>query len=339
MALSKATSGLKSLVYMGMSSCIPLPVLNINGRSFKIMKLLGEGGFSMVYLVKDSTTGRQFALKKIQCPLGTDSFKDAMREAELYKLFSHPNIIRVMDNCVSQEKNGDKVVYIFLPYYKNGTLQDILSANVMNHLQLPEKKILKMFHGICLAVRELHTFELPNIPVISDNPAEFAGSGDENNRVAYAHRDIKPSNVIIGDDGTPILMDFGSVIRAQQTIKTRQQALLEQDRAAEYSTMAYRAPELFDVKTGSVLNEKVDIWSLGCLLYAMTYGQSPFEANQNEQGGSIALAVQNCKYNFPSDDLYSEHLRELIRYMLALNIKQRPDIHQVISKLDEMLFN
>ncbi|KAK9675297.1 Serine/threonine-protein kinase env7 [Basidiobolus ranarum] len=339
MALAKVASEFKNLVYMGMSSCIPLPVLNINGRSFKIMKLLGEGGFSMVYLVKDSTTGRQFALKKIQCPLGTDTFKDAMREAELYKLFSHPNIIRVMDNCVLQEKNGDKTVYIFLPYYKNGTLQDIMSTNIMNHLQLPEKKILKMFHGVCLAVRELHTFELPHIPVVSENPDEFVGSENGGNRVPYAHRDIKPSNVILGDDATPILMDFGSVIRAKTVIKTRQQALLEQDRAAEYSTMAYRAPELFDVKTGSVLNEKVDIWSLGCLLYAIAYGQSPFEANQNEQGGNIALAVQNCKYSFPSDDLYSEHLRELIRYMLVLDVKQRPDIHQVISKLDEMLFN
>ncbi|ORX93302.1 kinase-like protein [Basidiobolus meristosporus CBS 931.73] len=338
MALSKAASELKSLVYLGLSSCIPLPVLNINGRSFKIIKLLGEGGFSMVYLVRDSTTGRQFALKKIQCPLGTDSFKDAMREAELYKLFSHPNIIRVLDNCVTQDRSGDKIVYIFLPYYKNGTLQDVLSANVMNHLQLPEKKILKLFHGICLAVRELHTFELPNIPVTSEQPTEIA-TENENNRVAYAHRDIKPSNIMISDDGSPILMDFGSVIRARTVIKTRQQALLEQDRAAEFSTMAYRAPELFDVKTGSVLNEKVDIWSLGCLLYAMTYGQSPFEANQNDQGGSIALAVQNCKYTFPSDDLYSEHLRELIRYILVLDVKQRPDIHQVISRLDEMLFN
>lgn len=65
---------------------------------------------------------------------------------------------------------------------------------------------------------------------------------------------------MVSDDGSPILMDFGSAIKARIKIETRQQALLQQDIAAEQSTMAYRAPELFDVKTGNTLDEKVDIW-------------------------------------------------------------------------------
>lgn len=84
---------------------------------------------------------------------------------------------------------------------------------------------------------------------------------------------------MIADDGvTPILMDFGSVMKARIRVETRSQALLQQvkesvdsdalqvllvplqDIAAEQSTMAYRAPELFDVKTGVILDEKVDIW-------------------------------------------------------------------------------
>jgi serine/threonine kinase 16 len=66
---------------------------------------------------------------------------------------------------------------------------------------------------------------------------------------------------MIADDGvTPILMDFGSCTKARIPIENRSQALLQQDIAAEHSTMAYRAPELFDVKTGTTLDEKVDIW-------------------------------------------------------------------------------
>lgn len=68
------------------------------------------------------------------------------------------------------------------------------------------------------------------------------------------------SNVMIDDNGEPILMDFGSTIRARIPIRSRQQALMQQDLAAEQSTMPYRAPELFDVKTDTVLDEKVDIW-------------------------------------------------------------------------------
>jgi serine/threonine protein kinase len=72
---------------------------------------------------------------------------------------------------------------------------------------------------------------------------------------------------MIADDGvTPILMDLGSCTKARITIENRSQALLQQDIAAEHSTMAYRAPELFDVKTGTTLDEKVDIWVCGLIL-------------------------------------------------------------------------
>jgi hypothetical protein len=77
---------------------------------------------------------------------------------------------------------------------------------------------------------------------------------------------------MVGDDGQAVLMDFGSTIkrvqlgilvltfRARIHVLNRQQALLEQDIAAEHSTMPFRAPELFDVKNGKTLDEKVDIW-------------------------------------------------------------------------------
>jgi serine/threonine kinase 16 len=97
---------------------------------------------------------------------------------------------------------------------------------------------------------------------------------------------------MIEDDGTtPILMDLGSVAPAPTPITSRSQALAVQDQAAEHSTMPYRAPELFDVKTGSTIDTKVDIWSLGCTLYACLVGKSPFEARSDETGGSLSMAV------------------------------------------------
>lgn len=108
--------------------------------------------------------------------------------------------------------------------------------------------------------------------------------------------------------------------------------------------MAYRAPELFDVKTGIALDEKVDIWvslfvtthtlsnnsqSLGCTLFALAYSHSPFENTQTtEQGGSIAMAVLNAQYKHPNS-AYSQGLKDLIDGMLKINPKDRPDIHQV----------
>jgi len=117
-------------------------------------------------------------------------------------------------------------------------------------------------------------------------------------------------------------MDFGSVANAIVNITTRAEAVALQDLAAERCTMPYRAPELFDVKSQCVIDDKVDIWvgdffffsfffcspqllfcqSFGCLMYAMAYGEGPFEHVLSEPGSSIAMAVQSGRIVLPSDD-------------------------------------
>ncbi|KAF3360453.1 hypothetical protein VdG1_01413 [Verticillium dahliae VDG1] len=82
-------------------SCFPgSPTLKINNRSFKILRLLGEGGFSYVYLVEDTSTQAQYALKKIRCPFGAESVAQAMREVDAYRLFGRtPGIIHAVDHA------------------------------------------------------------------------------------------------------------------------------------------------------------------------------------------------------------------------------------------------
>lgn len=120
--------------------------------------------------------------------------------------------------------------------------------------------------------------------------------------------------------------------------------------------MAYRAPELFDVKTGVTLDEKVDIWvchsacsrslvsndlapfqSLGCTLFALAYLHSPFESLQTtQQGGSIAMAAMNAQYKHPQS-AYSQGIKNLIDVTLKANPADRPGIHQLIEMTDRVL--
>ncbi|KXN88635.1 Serine/threonine-protein kinase ENV7 [Leucoagaricus sp. SymC.cos] len=395
--------------FWALSSCLcqRTPSVKINGRTFKIVKVLGEGGFSFVYLAQDEHSGRQFALKKIRCPTGAEGVKEAMREVDAYRRFKHPNIIRILDSAVVQDPEGEgRIVYLFLPLYKRGNLQDAINANVVNGRHFPEQEMVRLFGGTCEAVRAMHSYRpsprsatlLPpkqngtassskpkpqrsnipqnghsddeddderfphpegdadggysydsaSVPLVTKNKvaegevvfdgdeeaAEIAGSssGGSSEVVPYAHRDLKPGNIMIADDGvTPILMDLGSAMKARINVENRSLALLQQDIAAEQSTMAYRAPELFDVKTGQMLDEKVDIWSLGCTLYALAYSHSPFENTQTtEQGGSIAMAVLNAQYKHP-ESAYSQGLKNLIDAMLKVNPKERPDIHQACT--------
>ncbi|RSH80238.1 uncharacterized protein EHS24_008811 [Apiotrichum porosum] len=329
-----------ALVTVTQCICRPDATLKINGRQFKVERLLGEGGFSFVYLIRDTSSGRLFALKKVIIMTGQEGVQAAMREIEAYRRFRHPNIIKLFDSAVVQDESADgKIIYMFLPYYTHGNLQDLMAQVSVTGNRVEEDRLLRMFHGTCLGVRAMHQYRLPAVnatyppqrdedplmpdELVFDAPEDEPGQVGE--LVPYAHRDIKPGNIMLADDDTPILMDFGSTIKARIEVTTRQQALLEQDIAAEHSTMPYRAPELFDVKTGKTLDEKVDIWSLGCTLFAVAYGFSPFETD----GSSLAMAVMSGRYRHPGG--YSERLTKLIDAMLVVDPEQRPDIQQVLD--------
>lgn len=107
---------------------------------------------------------------------------------------------------------------------------------------------------------------------------------------------------MIDDTGSkPIIMDLGSLAASPLPITSRSLAIATQETAAEHSTMPYRAPELFDVKTGTVVDTKVDIWSLGCTLYACLVGKSPFEMRSDETGGSLSICVLSGDWRFPDE--------------------------------------
>ncbi len=172
---------------------------------------------------------------------------------------------------------------------------------------------------------------------------------------------------MIADDGvTPILMDLGSLAPSPTPITSRSLALAVQDTAAEHSTMPYRAPELFDVKTGSTIDTKVDIWSLGCTLYACLVGKSPFEARSEETGGSLSMCVLGGDWRYPDEKqsggagggttagngsastnnaaggagkaaAWSEPVRDVVRRCLKVEPAERPDIDELITIVEKAL--
>lgn len=166
---------------------------------------------------------------------------------------------------------------------------------------------------------------------------------------------------MIDDDGqTPILMDLGSLAPSPIAITSRSLALAVQDTAAEHSTMPYRAPELFDVKTGSIIDTKVDIWSLGCTLYACLVGKSPFEARSDETGGSLSMCVLGGDWRFPdekttatkgkgkvgadsdntsgsSEQVISAPVKEVVRKCLQVEPAERPDIDELIQIMKDVI--
>ena len=175
---------------------------------------------------------------------------------------------------------------------------------------------------------------------------------------------------MIDDDGTtPILMDLGSLAPSPVQITSRALAIAVQDTAAEHSTMPYRAPELFDVKTDSLIDAKVDIWSLGCTMYACLVGKSPFEARSEETGGSLSPCVLGGDWRFPDEgpsstssqqqqqqsshqrgrqaiapasgsatknqDAISKSVKEIVRRCLMVEPGERPDVDELTSLIED----
>jgi serine/threonine kinase 16 len=153
-----------------------------------------------------------------------------------------------------------------------------------------------------------------------------------------AHRDLKPQNVLISDDRQQaVLTDFGSMTDSIIEINNSRKAQEIQDWSAQNCSMFYRAPELFSPKVGTSVTEKADVWSLGCILYALMFNKGPFDYVA-ENGDSIALAVTNVKFNFPTDVLDSrpETLVAIIKNTIVFEQADREVLSKLLNDLNQI---
>lgn len=307
--------GLSLILKMG---CIcAKETITVNSRKYTVREHLGEGGFSTVLLVEDAVTHKKYAIKKIVCH-GLEDQRLAVKEIEYYNTVKHPNIIECIDSThegtIDPVVNATSEVLIVLPYYHKGTLANELERRAKNNDYMSALDILNIFLQICEGVKAFH----------------------EAKPEPLAHRDLKTANIVLGDGATPVIMDLGSVAPARVKVCGSKDAQNLQDLAAERCSMPYRAPELFNVESYCMVDERTDIWSLGCILYALCYFKSPFDAVY-ERGDSVALAVMSANVTFPPNAPYNEDMQNLILSMLKVNPMERPYIYSVIENVHDAI--
>eukprot|EP00096_Caligus_rogercresseyi_P002595 TRINITY_DN14791_c0_g1_i1.p1 TRINITY_DN14791_c0_g1~~TRINITY_DN14791_c0_g1_i1.p1 ORF type:complete len:302 (-),score=35.34 TRINITY_DN14791_c0_g1_i1:593-1498(-) len=275
-------------------------------------------GFSRIDLVENQDTRQTFALKSIECHSKEDE-DVALQETQFYKQIEHENIVPLKADCkvgkVTESSMETSQILLLFPYYPKGSLHEELTrrASIKDHL--PLNALLQIFYQICEGLSALHSAEPEPL----------------------AHRDIKPHNVLLTKDFSPVIIDLGSATKARVMVKTSYEAKDIEDTAAKRSSITYRSPELFHVEINNEIDERTDIWSLGCLLYALCYFKSPFDSVY-ERGDSVALAVQSTSnVHFPPISHYPKELHKLIESMLTLNISLRPYLPQVMKKVEELL--
>ena len=203
---------------------------------YKILRELGHGGMGTVYLAErdDEHYRQQVAIKLIKPGAGGDAIRKRFRnEMQILAELNHPNIARLLDGG----ETVDNVPYLVMEYVEGRPI-DVFCEE--KQLQIDER--LKLFSTVCAAVQYAHQH-------------------------LVIHRDIKPGNILVSDDGTPKLVDFGIA------------KLLDRDTtdatatAMPFMTPHYASPEQV---RGVAVTTATDIYSLGVVLYQLLTGRRPY---------------------------------------------------------------
>uniref|UniRef100_A0AAQ4QYR4 Cyclin G associated kinase n=1 Tax=Gasterosteus aculeatus aculeatus TaxID=481459 RepID=A0AAQ4QYR4_GASAC len=139
-------------------------------------------------------------------------------------------------------------------------------------------------------------------------------------------------NLLISNQGTIKLCDFGSsttVSHYPDYSWSAQKRSMVEDEITRNTTPAYRTPEMIDLYSNFPINDKQDIWALGCILYLLCFKQHPFE-------DGAKLQIVNGKYSIPQNDVKYTVYHNLIRSMLKVNPEERLSITELVNQLQEI---
>eukprot|EP00466_Bigelowiella_natans_P001380 jgi/Bigna1/77640/fgenesh1_pg.49_\ len=284
---------------------------------------IAEGGYSYIFRARDAK-GKTLCLKKIPAQ-NSEQLKAALAEVKMFQLMKgKPGFLQLLGSRTMSLRGGDsKEVVLLFPLLKDSLFSVVARAveagsnsNGDAPVMFSEQQALVLTGKVCEALQALH-------------------------EAGFIHGDLKPENILLDKNNEPHLCDLGSCRPVLRTAETRNEALRIQDDAEKYCTAAYRAPELHDVKTGSSVDGKIDVFGLGCVLYFMLVGKNPFDGGPVDGFMKLALMQGAVEYPKPSEVAseikISSTTRKLIKAMLRANPKKRLTIQATASRCTKAL--
>ncbi|NXD44396.1 GAK kinase, partial [Copsychus sechellarum] len=284
--------------------------VEMGDMKLRIKRVIAEGGFAFVYEAQDLGSGKDYALKRL---LSNEEEKNKAIIQEvcfMKKLSGHPNIVQFCSAASIGKEESDTGQGEFL------LLTELCKGQLVEFLKKVESKgpvscdtVLKIFYQTCRAVQHMHKQKPPII-----------------------HRDLKVENLLISNQGTIKLCDFGSATTIayypDYSWSAQKRALVEEE-ITRNTTPMYRTPEMIDLYSNFPIGEKQDIWALGCILYLLCFRQHPFE-------DGAKLRIVNGKYVIPQNDTRYSVFHDLIRSTLKVNPEERLSITELVNQLQEI---
>lgn len=241
---------------------------NLLAGRYKIVKSLGEGGMADVYLAIDTIINREVAIKILRGELGNDpvTLLRFQREANAASKLNHPNVVQVYDVGTSEDRH-----FIVMEYIRGKTLKQLIQLRGALH----KEEAVSIMKQLLSAVAEAHRHNI-------------------------IHRDIKPQNVLVKDDGTVKITDFGIALAHNAVQLTQSDSVL--------GSAHYLAPE---TTRGEAATNQCDIYSLGIVFYELLCGSVPFTGDN-----PVQIAMKHLSEEIPSIREFNPSLPQSIENII-----------------------
>lgn len=261
----------------------------INDR-YKVSKKLGGGGMSTVYLAEDSILNRKVAIKAIRIPAGEKETTIKSFEREVHNLtqLSHNNIVNVFDVT-----ENDENFFLVMEYIQGLTL----SEYIKQHKPLDVQTVLNFTKQIIDGIKHAHDNQI-------------------------VHRDIKPQNILVDENQTLKILDFGIAKALSETTMTQTNHVL--------GTVQYLSPEQ---ARGESTDNGTDIYSIGVVLYEMLVGKPPFSGET-----AVGIAIKHIQDPMPNaTDKRSDIPQALSNVVLKATEKDKADRYLAVNEMQNDL--
>lgn len=247
----------------------------VSGR-YKLLEVIGDGGMAIVYRAKDLILDRDVAVKVLRSEFNKDEdfIRRFKREAESATSLNHPNIVSIYDVGEDEE-----IYFIVMEYVQGKTLKQYIKE----HGKISVEESLHIMKQIVSGMAVAHDYGI-------------------------IHRDIKPHNILITDNGTAKLTDFGIALAITSATITHTNSIL--------GSVHYFSPEQ---ARGGIANAKSDIYSFGAVLYEMVTGRVPFVGDS-----PVSVALKHLQENVIEPRRLNPEIPQSVENIVLKSLAKNP---------------